>query len=340
MSLATDGPLIEFRAVSKGFPGVRALKDVSLSIGRAEIHALVGENGAGKSTLMNILGGQYAPDRGEVLLRGVQVRLRNPAHARKMGIGIVYQETRLCPALTVTENIFLGRERVLGGGKIVWQKMRDEAARLLSSLAIPIDPDARVGRLSVADRQQVEVVRAISLDADAIVLDEPTSALSLTESERLFGKIRELRGRGISIIYISHRMEEVFSLADRISVLRDGQYLGTFPTRQTSPQAIVALIAGKELDREKRRAHPRGRPKEARIAGAQSRAQGPLQGSFLRGRRGRNTGNLRPARCRTDGTAGDTVRIGPQAGGPHRDWRTTRREPHAQARRFATASRC
>ncbi len=240
-------PIVEFVDIVKNFPGVQALKGVSLTIEKGTVHALVGENGAGKSTLMNILGGLYQPDSGEVRLKNERVHIRSQHAARKMGIGVVYQELRLCPNLTITENIFLGREREVGKGKVDWRAMRDRARVILEGMGSELDPGALVGRLSVANQQVVEIAKAISLDAEIIIMDEPTSALTHRESDRLFENIRALKAKGVTIIYISHRMEEVFSISDYISVLRDGSFHGTFARGEVSPDRIINLIAGREL---------------------------------------------------------------------------------------------
>jgi len=239
--------MIDFRDIVKTFPGVKALKGISFSIQRGEIHSIVGENGAGKSTLMNILGGQYLPDEGSVLLDGTEVTIRNQHESLRLGIGVVYQELKLCPNLTIAENIFLGRERQLGNGQVRWPLMEVQTAKLLERLGSELDPRTKVGRLSVASQQLVEIARAISLDAKVLIMDEPTSALTVRESEELFKIILDLKARGVTILYISHRMEEVFRISDRISVLRDGEYLGTFEKEKINPQEVVNLIAGKEL---------------------------------------------------------------------------------------------
>ncbi|HEY9594466.1 MAG TPA: sugar ABC transporter ATP-binding protein [Spirochaetia bacterium] len=239
--------IIEFRGIRKSFPGVRALDDVSFSIDRGEIHAIVGENGAGKSTLMNILGGRYHPDAGEIVFDGSRVRIQSEFEALKLGIGVVYQELRLCPNLTITENLFLGREREIGEGRVRWPMMEKAAGGILGELGSEIDPRTVVGKLSLANQQLVEIARAMSMDASVIVMDEPTSALSLRETDGLFRNIARLREKGVTIIYISHRLEEVFAIADRISVLRDGKHLGTYRTAEVTQQQIVTLIAGREL---------------------------------------------------------------------------------------------
>jgi ribose transport system ATP-binding protein len=241
-------PLIEFREIVKRFPGVTALQDVSFGIEPGEVHAIVGENGAGKSTLMNILGGQYRPDGGELLYGGRPLHLRGQVEALRLGIAVVYQELRLCPNLTVTESLFLGREREIGKGRVSWPLMRKRAAEILTELGSSVSPDAIVSSLSIADQQLVEIARALSLDARVIIMDEPTSALTVRETEGLFRNVRRLKGRGVAIIYISHRLEEVFTIADRISVLRDGRYRGTFARGEITPREVVTLIAGKELE--------------------------------------------------------------------------------------------
>ena len=239
--------IIEFRAIGKRFPGVKALDDVSFSIEEGEIHAIVGENGAGKSTLMNVLGGQYQPDSGEILFKGRAVRLHSQFEALRLGIAVVYQEVRLCPNLSVTENLFLGREREVGKGRVDWPLMRERAAEILAGLGSSIDPDRRVSSLSIANQQIVEIARALSLEAQVVIMDEPSSALTLKETEGLFENIRGLKARGVTIIYISHRLEEVFALSDRISVLRDGRYFGTHERGAIDQKGVIELIAGKDL---------------------------------------------------------------------------------------------
>ncbi len=259
--------VVEFRAIGKRFPGVVALDDVSFAVEAGEVHAIVGENGAGKSTLMNILGGQYRQDSGELHYGGRPIRLHGQHEALKLGIAVVYQELRLCPNLTVTESIFLGREREVGRGRVSWPLMRKRAAEILAELGSAISPDAVVSGLSIADQQLVEIARALSLDSRVIIMDEPTSALTVRETEGLFRNIEGLKRRGVTIIYISHRLEEVFTIADRISVLRDGRYRGTFPRAEITPAEVVTLIAGKELTSalSEAPADP-GSPKGARIA--------------------------------------------------------------------------
>ncbi len=247
--------LITFEHITKRFPGVIALDDVSFSIKKGEIHALVGENGAGKSTLMNILGGEIQPDEGSVILRGKATQIPNPYAARRNGISIVYQELKLCPNLSVVENIFLGREREGSGGRLKIKKMSEQCHEVFASLGMTLNPRTPVRNLSIAEQQLVEISKAISLESDVLIMDEPNSALTLTETEKLFINLIRLKEKGVTIIFISHRIEEVFKISDRISVLRDGKYLGTFHTNETSFDHIVTLIAGKKLLTELAQTH-------------------------------------------------------------------------------------
>ena len=239
--------IIEFRNITKIFGAVTALEDVSFNIQEGSIHAIVGENGAGKSTLMNILGGEYMPDGGEIVYRGNPVRIDSPHAAHALGVAVVYQEFRLCPNLTVTENLFLGREKELGKGKIAWPLMRARCAEILAGLGSASRPNALVESLSIADQQIVEIARALALDAEVIIMDEPTSALTLKEADELFSNLRALRARGVTILYISHRLEEIFPLCDRISVLRDGRFVGEFEIHEIDQAEVVRLIAGGDL---------------------------------------------------------------------------------------------
>src|SRR3990170_2907612 len=234
----TDAPLLAMTGISKTFPGVRALHDVSLEVRAGEVHALVGENGAGKSTLIRILGGIHQRDAGEIRLRGRAVEISSPRRARTLGISIIHQELNLVPALSVAENIFLGREPHRGA-LIDWRTMYARAEALLAELGLPIDPRRRVSTLSVAEQQLVEIAKALSEEADILVMDEPTAALTVEETERLFHFIHDLRARGVAITYITHRLEEIFRIADRVTVLRDGQYIGTFPIAEITLDDLI-----------------------------------------------------------------------------------------------------
>ncbi len=239
--------LLEMRGITKSFPGVRALQDVSLEVRAGEVHALVGENGAGKSTLMRILGGIYPRDAGEILLRGSPVEITSPIHARQLGITIIHQELNQVPALSVAENIFLGREPRRALGVVDWDEMYARAGRLLADLGLPIDPRRRVGTLTVAEQQLVEIAKALSADAELVIMDEPTAALTVEETERLFGFIRDLRARGVGIVYITHRLEEVFKIADRVTVLRDGRDVGTYAIADLPMDELIRLMVGRRL---------------------------------------------------------------------------------------------
>ncbi len=241
------GPMLEMQGISKSFPGVRALQNVSMEVRAGEVHALVGENGAGKSTLMRILGGIHQRDAGEIRLRGAPVEITSPLGARRLGISIIHQELNQVPAMSVAENIFLGREPRRGIGVVDWDAMYARAKHLLAELGLPIDPRRRLSTLTVAEQQLVEIAKALSVDAGMVVMDEPTAALTVDETERLFGFIRDLRARGVGIIYITHRLDEVFKIADRVTVLRDGQYVGTHPVRELTMDELIRLMVGRRL---------------------------------------------------------------------------------------------
>src|SRR5215218_8325323 len=218
----TRTPLLRVERVGKSFPGVLALQDVSLEIHPGEVLGLVGENGAGKSTLMKILSGVYSPDGGQILLDGQPVTIHDPRHAQRLGISIIYQEFNLMPNLTVEENVFIGREPN-NGGVVRRRALRAQTRQLLDQLEVRLDPSAVVRDLSVAEQQMVEIAKALSLNARLVVMDEPTSALTETEVTALMRIIRGLKARGLAVIYISHRLEEIFTICDRVTVLRDGQ---------------------------------------------------------------------------------------------------------------------
>ncbi|HVP19493.1 MAG TPA: ATP-binding cassette domain-containing protein [Spirochaetia bacterium] len=241
-------PILEIREISKAFPGVQALREVSVSVARGEVHAFVGENGAGKSTLMKILAGAVAPDHGSVSVGGVEIDRYDPETARRMGIAIIYQEFTLIPHLSVAQNICLGQEPG-GGGWIDRAKVLETARRWLRELEADVPANAEAGGLSVASRQLVEIAKALSLDATVLIMDEPTSALSVRERERLFSLIEKLRGRGITILYVSHSLEEIFRLADRVTVLKDGELVCTRAVRETTAAELITGMVGRKLDR-------------------------------------------------------------------------------------------
>ncbi len=246
-------PLLEVRGVSKAFPGVQALEDVDFEVYAGEVVALLGENGAGKSTLMKILSGAYTMDQGEILMSGRPVTPDNPHHAQELGISIIYQEFNLTPNQSVATNIFLGREPYTGNffgtlRFVDYRYMRREAARLLERVGARFSPDALVRDLSVAEQQMVEIAKALATKATVIIMDEPTSALGEEEVAVLFEIIKSLKDQGLGVIFITHRMEEVFRVADRIIVLRDGKRVGGMPIDEATPDSIISLMVGRSLE--------------------------------------------------------------------------------------------
>ncbi|MEH2484096.1 sugar ABC transporter ATP-binding protein [Bradyrhizobium sp. AZCC 2230] len=242
-------PLLSVRAIEKSFPGVRALSGVSFDADRGEVHALLGENGAGKSTLIKIVSGVFPPDRGEVLVDGRQVDLARPDDARRAGIATIYQELLLFPELTVAENIFMGHAPRTGLGRIDWRAMREKTNALLASLEIhDLQAERIVGSLSVGNRQRVEILRALSQDARILIMDEPTAALTEYDVTRLFDIVRKLKARGVAVIYISHRLDEIFAIADRVTVLRDGAHVATRHVADTDAAGLVQLMVGRRIE--------------------------------------------------------------------------------------------
>jgi len=242
-----SGPILEFNGVVKKFGGICALDDVSFDIPRGEIHALVGENGAGKSTLIRICGGVFRPDAGLIRYDGVEARFSDALESRNAGIGIVHQEIPICGHMTAAENIFLGESLPRGNGLIDWRKVNERARALFERLHADIEPTDLAGSLSIAQQQVVCIAQALSINAKLVIMDEPTSALSRQESERLFEIIRQLKAQGITVIYVSHRLEEVFDIAHRITVLRDGRHIGTVLKSETTPEQIVRMMVGREI---------------------------------------------------------------------------------------------
>jgi ribose transport system ATP-binding protein len=241
------GPAIAMRGITKRFPGVVALDGVSLEVRRGELHAICGENGAGKSTLMKILSGVYRPDAGTLAIDGGAVAFAGTRDAEWAGIAIIHQELALVEDLAVAANVFLGREKRTPFGLLDDRAMEVECRRLLESLECHVDPRTRTGSLRVGDQQLVEIAKALSLDASILVMDEPTSALTEAESARLERTIARLRARGTTILYISHKMDEVFRLADRITVLRDGRHVTTVDRAATTPREITGLMVGRDV---------------------------------------------------------------------------------------------
>lgn len=240
-------PLIALRGATKSFGAVAALVDGTVEIRTGEIHALVGENGAGKSTLVKILAGVHQPDSGSFQVAGTEVVFKSPADSKATGISVIYQEPTLFPDLTVAENIFIGRQPKGSSGLISRGAMRAQAQDLFARLGVPIDPDRIADGLSIADQQIIEIAKAISLDARVLVMDEPTAALSGVEVERLFAVARSLRDKGTGILFISHRFDEVFSLCDRITVMRDGAYIATHDSTGITVDGLVREMVGRDI---------------------------------------------------------------------------------------------
>lgn len=244
-----DNPILQMRGISKRFPGVIALDAVDFEIFPGEVVALAGENGAGKSTLMKILGGVYQPDEGEISVNGKPVSIRGVTDASANGVGFVHQELNVLDNLTVAENVFLGREPRLFGFLIDRQKLNADADIYLKRLKLGISPKTPLGELSIAEQQMVEIAKALSLNARILIMDEPTSSLTLTETETLLGVIKDLRAQNVSIIYISHRLGEIKEIADRVVVLRDGKNAGTLARDEINHDSIVKLMVGRDIDR-------------------------------------------------------------------------------------------
>jgi len=243
---ALQTSLIEMSGIAKSFGPVSVLRGVSFQLVPGEVHALMGENGAGKSTLMKILTGLYRADAGEIRVDGRPVTMKNPKQAEGLGIAIIHQELNLIPELTVTENLFLGRE-LTRLGVLNRAEMRRLAVDYLARLGCRIDPDAEVASLSIGQQQMVEIARALALNARVLIMDEPTAALTEREIDALFAVIRALREQGVGIVYVSHRMEEIFALCDRISVLRDGEFVGTEIIASTDLDTIVHMMVGRQI---------------------------------------------------------------------------------------------
>lgn len=242
-------PILELNHISKSFPGVQALSDVHFDVRPGEVHALLGENGAGKSTLIKIVSGVYRPDSGEIRIDGQKVLFNNPREAQLKGVATIYQELSLYPELTVAENIFIGHAPRNRFGMIDWRAMYDRAEEILHSLDITdMDVRRKVGTMTVGNRQRVEIAKALSQNARILIMDEPTAALTEADVQRLFSIVRLLRERGVGVIYITHRMEEVFELADRVTVLRDGQYVDTRAINEVREDELISMMVGRTID--------------------------------------------------------------------------------------------
>ena len=248
-------PVLRLEGIVKTFPGVRALDGVSLSILPGEVHALMGENGAGKSTLMKVLGGIHQPDEGQIIVDEKPVVMSGPLDAKAKGIVFIHQELSLADELSVAENIYLGELPRKRFGLVDWTELEAKTNAILEKLKVGFKAKTRVGDLSIANQQMVEIARALTVDAKAVIFDEPTASLTDAEKVVLFEVISDLQAQGVGIAYISHRMEEIFKITDRISVLRDGQYQGTVNTRDTNEEGVTHMMIGRKLDLSRNETH-------------------------------------------------------------------------------------
>ncbi|MER2106148.1 MAG: sugar ABC transporter ATP-binding protein [Solibacillus sp.] len=239
--------LLEMKGITKKFPGVYALKGVDFTLKSGEVHALLGENGAGKSTLMKILGGIYNIDEGTIVLDNQPVQINNVKDAQKYGISIIHQEIILVPYLTIAENIYLGREPLNKFGLIDKRAIFENTQKLIDDFDLGLSASTPINHLTVAQQQMIEIIKAVSFNSKIIIMDEPTSSLSEKEVEFLFKTIRNLKTQGVGIVYISHRMNELFKITDRITIMRDGTYIGTVNTKQTNNDQLIAMMVGREL---------------------------------------------------------------------------------------------
>ncbi len=271
--------LLDMKDISKTFGSVQALKGVSLDLYAGEVLALMGENGAGKSTLMNILSGSLQPTEGEIYLKGEKVHVSDPITAKKLGIAKIHQELQIVPELSVAENIFLGRWKSKAGPAVDFKGMIEESRKYLEMLDVKVDPAKKLKDLRIGEQQLVEIAKAISLNSEIIVMDEPTSAISEKEAEKLFNIIRRLRGEGKGIIYITHRMEEIFKIADRLTVMRDGQYIGTVKAAETTKDEIIKMMVGRDMSEQ----YPKDPTEKGEVAlEVKGLSYTPPEGSFRR----------------------------------------------------------
>ena len=309
----TGDIILEARGLSKSFPGVKALDRVGLTLRRGRLTALLGENGAGKSTLMNIIAGVFPPDAGDLLVAGEPVHFASPRQAKDRGIAMIYQELNLVPDMTVAENIFLGREPLRRNGLIHFAAMNRDAAAWLERLDLDVPPTTLVGRLRVGQQQVVEIAKALAGEVRILIMDEPTSAITERETEVLFRRIADLKRRGVSIAYITHRLEELPRIADDLVVMRDGRTIVSAPLDAMSRDDIVRMMVGRDLPERpsmappaRGRRGPAGRRPHAEPSGAPRRFPGPSRRLSRAARRG--AGDLRADGRGPDGTPGMPVR--------------------------------
>jgi inositol transport system ATP-binding protein len=243
-----EHPLLELKGIEKAFPGVKALRNMSLSLRRGSVHVICGENGAGKSTLVKIVNGVYQPDAGEIWIEGERVVIQDPLQARARKIAMIFQELNYIPDMTVEQSLFLGVEPLNRLGGIDWKRIRRSTLALMQREGLAYKPTAKLRDLSVSDIQMLEILKAVSFESSVIIMDEPTSALTSNEVEVLFGKIADLKAKGVGVIYISHKMDEIFRIADEITVIRDGSHIETRPAREFDIETVIRLMVGRTID--------------------------------------------------------------------------------------------
>jgi inositol transport system ATP-binding protein len=246
--MASEDIVLQVQNVTKSFPGVKALSDINLTLRRGSVHVLCGENGAGKSTFVKILNGVHEPDEGSIFVNGEEVKIHHPLEARRLGIGMIFQELDYVPEFTVEQTLFLGEEPTNRFGGIDWREIRRRTVELLDAEGLPYSPDTKLKDLSISDIQMIEILKAVSADVQVLLLDEPTSAITKTETSRLFEKIEQLKSNGVAFIYISHKMDEIFQIADEITVLRDGKHIGSHPVSELTVDAVISMMVGRPLD--------------------------------------------------------------------------------------------
>ncbi|MCZ8517921.1 MULTISPECIES: sugar ABC transporter ATP-binding protein [Paenibacillus] len=241
--------ILQMKDICKSFSGVQVLRQINLTLYKGEVHALMGENGAGKSTLMKIISGIHRPNSGKMVYKNAEVAWNNPQEARNRGISVIHQEISLSPNLTIGENIFMGTKFPKNAfGLIKWNEIHEKAEAVLQSIGSPLNPRMKVSALSVAQQQIVEIARALSFNSEILIMDEPTASLTDKEIDKLFVIIEDLKKKGVAIVYISHRMDEIFHISDRCTVMRDGQYIASLPIGETNPDHLVKLMVGRELN--------------------------------------------------------------------------------------------
>lgn len=246
--IGTETPLIELTRINKSFPGVNALSDMSLTVKLGSVHVICGENGAGKSTLMKIINGNYQPDSGVILMNGDKIEVNNPIEARKHGISMIFQELNYIPENSIEEHLFLGIEPTKRLGNIDWKQIRKETLALFEKENLTYHPQTKMKNLTVSEIQMIEILKAISHDASVIIMDEPTSAITDKEVHILFKKIAELKTKGVGIIYISHKLDEIFQIADEITVIRDGKHVDTRPAKELNIDKVISMMVGRKMD--------------------------------------------------------------------------------------------